>query len=164
MSEVLPAELHPAHAVCQDLQHELGRPPRLLLAPFGFNPAIRSNSDQWVVQARLVGFDTVLPDNSMSPDEAIETALTSNADIVAMYAPTGGLQTIDVANVMHGMQLAKCDARVVVAGIVTPAEEDLYRSWGVEDVYTQRNPGNVIPDTLQRMTQLLLQDKVRYED
>lgn len=131
---------------CDDFEKTTGRRPRILLTKMGQDGHDRGVKIIATAYADF-GFDVDISPLFQTPVEAARMAVENDVHVVGVSSLAAGHKTLVPALVDALKQEGAKDIKIVVGGIIPPADYDFLRKAGAADVF---GPGTVVTDSANR--------------
>jgi len=127
-----------------------GKPPHLLVAKMGQDGHDRGSK---VIASAFadIGFQVDIGALFLTPEEVARQAVAAGVDVVGVSSLAAGHKTL-VPELIAALKKEKCDALVVVGGVIPPHDYDFLKQAGVAAVF---GPGTNIPQAAQQVLNLV---------
>jgi len=127
-----------------------GKPPRVLVAKIGQDGHDRGAK---VIASAFadIGFAVDVGELFATPEEVAKNAVATGAKVVGISSLAAGHKTL-VPELIAALKKEKCDALVVVGGVIPAKDHDFLKVQGVAAVF---GPGTNIPDAARKILDLL---------
>jgi (2R)-ethylmalonyl-CoA mutase len=130
-------ELATVKAAVAVATRRLGRTPRFLVGKPGLD-GHSNGAEQIAVRARDAGMEVTYQGIRQTPDEIVQAARDTEADIIGLSILSGSHVPL-VRDVTARLRVEGLDIPVVVGGIIPPDDENVLKNMGVAAVYTPKD-------------------------
>ncbi|HSG56934.1 MAG TPA: methylmalonyl-CoA mutase family protein, partial [Paracoccaceae bacterium] len=129
----------------------LGRPPRLLVAKMGQDGHDRGAN---VIASAFadMGFAVISGPLFQTPEETAALAVAEQVDVVGASSLAAGHKTLVPDMIGRLREAGRSDIKVVVGGVIPPADYDMLRQSGVQGIY---GPGSNVVECVADVLRLL---------
>ena len=123
---------------CAELETELGRPPRVVIAKPGLD-GHSNGAEQIAMKCRDVGLEVVYEGIRLTPEQIARTVEEESAHLLGISVLSGS--HIDLVKSIIGELASRnvVGVPIVVGGIIPPHDADQLRALGVAAVYTPKD-------------------------
>ncbi|HUO98682.1 MAG TPA: methylmalonyl-CoA mutase [Rhizomicrobium sp.] len=127
-----------------------GRPPRILVAKIGQDGHDRGAK---VIASAFadIGFAVDVGELFATPEEVAKNAVATGAEVVGISSLAAGHKTL-VPELIAALKKEKCDALVVVGGVIPAKDHEFLKEQGVAAVF---GPGTNIPEAARKVLDLV---------